>query len=607
MRRLAVAGTAAAALLLGWKAWTSSLPPAAGARWIRCLPSEHLGVMHTGEAFSYFAHDVRVDRQPASAPLRLRAHRDVSVRVDGEIVLPPRGSPERWREERVVDLAPSLKPGMRRLFVTVMARDGTPALWAAAPAIGVATGPGWVARCDGLDWAPAVPASAHRPPSAAADAPTCLEGFLAWLPLIAALCGGAWLLRFPATTAPERVERALIAFWAALGVLSWMRLPLGVGFDQQAHYEYILRMARGEGVPLATDGWQMFQPPLYYALGAVLLHKANLWLDGPAMIHALRLLNIGAGMAIVALSARLLKQWLPSRPDLRAAGLLVAGLLPMNLSSFQTLSNEPLCAALTAATLAAAARWLDGRETPARAGLLWGAAALAKVTPILLAPALFWVGLKRRRPREALVVAAAAAAVCGWYYGWVWSRLGRPFVGGWDASRGISWWQEPGLRALDHVLSFGAALRQPIYAGLDGLWDGLYSTLWGDGFLSGITSAARRPPWRYGLMSAGMWLALTPTGLMAAGLWRAARGRLGAPGRFASACTGAYAAAVVWLYLGLPAYSAAKATYFSGLTPLFGFFAAAGLDAVPEGRARRLAGAALAAWAGCAALAYLPG
>ena len=609
-RWAAAAGAAGAAVLL-WRAAASPdsalLPYAAGAEWITCPRPVHLGFWYPGEAFAYYAVRLHIGRQPESARLELRAFRDAAVKRDGAVLLKQRGQLSSWRQPRSLELAPLLTPGAHDLLIVAMNRDGAPAVWARSRELGLATATSWSARCSDGDWGPAQRAGILPAPPVARAAPSCARGLLSWLPLLAAVFAAAWLSGFPARAGPSALRWALVVFWALLGLVSAAKLRLGVGFDQQGHVDYINFLVGRHAVPLASDGWQMFQPPLYYAVGAAVLAPLRMMLPPDAALRCLRLLNMLAGAALVEVCARLLRRWWPRRPDLQCAGLLVAGLLPMNLALFQALGNEPLCSLLTALTLLALWRWLDGDERAYRVGAVWGAALLAKVSPLLLAPALLAAGLSRQRWRSELAaLLATAALVCGWYYGWVWTNLGRPFVGGWDASRGIHWWQDPGLRVLGHFTRFGGALRQPVYAGLDGFWDALYSSFWGDGFLSGMTSVRAMPPWRYGLMSAGMWLALAPTALIALGLWRAARGRLQLHGRLAAGCVAVYVSALLWLYLQLPAYSAGKATYLGGLTPLFGGLAAAGLDALPSGAWRRAASAALAGWAAAAALAYLP-
>ncbi len=64
-----------------------------------------------------------------------------------------------------------------------------------------------------------------------------------------------------------------------------------------------------------------------------------------------------------------------------------------------------------------------------------------------------------------------------WYYGLNWMRHGQFFVGGWDASRGLLWWQDPGIpHAVANAL-VRPRLWQPMYSGFYSIWDGFYRHL----------------------------------------------------------------------------------------------------------------------------------
>jgi hypothetical protein len=307
----------------------------------------------------------------------------------------------------------------------------------------------------------------------------------------------------------------------------------------------------------------------------------------------------------------------PDRPDLQCVGTLIGGLLPMNIWISQAVGNEPLTAALSGLCVLFAVRWLCSSAPPtmksmAAGGLALGLALLSKVTPVLLViPMLAAAGFRlpaARRAKGLAALAGTAAAVCGWYYARNWILLGRPFVGGWDAARGILWWQDPGYRTLRDFFSFGESLRRPVYAGVNGFWDSVYATFWLDGNLSSAVSYDSRPPWNYALMSAGAWWGLLPAAAMAAGLGRGlsgSGGRATAVLRWAGACVLLYVAALAVVYLRVPAYASGKATYISGLTPAFALLAAAGFDALPrDARIRTVAAAGLCCWAVSAYTAY---
>ena len=61
----------------------------------------------------------------------------------------------------------------------------------------------------------------------------------------------------------------LAAFWILLFANNLGGLPALVGYDVWHHLAYIRYVAEHHSLPLAGQGWEMFQPPLYYVLSAV--------------------------------------------------------------------------------------------------------------------------------------------------------------------------------------------------------------------------------------------------------------------------------------------------------------------------------------------------
>ena len=179
----------------------------------------------------------------------------------------------------------------------------------------------------------------------------------------------------------------------------------------------------------------------------------------------------------------------------------------------------------------------------------------------------------------ALVGAVGASA---WYYVRNWIRVGTPFVPGWAPGRGagLSWWQEPGYRTTDQLLRFGQVLIRPFLAGYDSFWDGLYSTFWADGLLSGKINALGVPPWNYGAMRITIWLSLVVSLLIVAGVLRALvqRNSEGQDALGVMALTLVTTlGALLFIFVRVPIYSTVKATYLVALTPGFGILAAGGV------------------------------
>jgi hypothetical protein len=328
---------------------------------------------------------------------------------------------------------------------------------------------------------------------------------------------------------------ALAVAWLALLTHNFLCLTLSFGFDFAAHLDYIKYIQTQRALPLANQGLEMFQPPLYYLLSAFVLglsHSDVMGLDG---LRALRFLNLiagGANVFLVWIGVGLLYpgQW---KKQLGAATL--AAFVPWQLYLLHYPTNEILCGTLATAALCACLKCIGFGDASNRTGWLVaigaaiGAACLAKASGLMLLPlilAILWARLivqKQRSPAAWLKtsgwVVGVAVAVGGWHYWRTWRHFGTPFLGGWSReSIPNPWWQQPGLATFGHFGEFGRALVAPYFAGFHGFWDAIYSTLWGDGLCGGAARIWLGPPWNHDFMTAGYILALVPSFLIVTGI-----------------------------------------------------------------------------------------
>jgi len=611
-----------------WRAMGSAESPLlrseGGARWIKAdKPSQHQARFHPMGTVR-FRSRFQLDSVPEQATLSLRAYRTYRVFVNG-VEVARRDDPSGWNATEQIELEPALAEGANELLVAVDNRAGPPMLLAYAPELGIATGDGWSASMWERAWHPAALASRRRPLPISSAFPSSARSLVDALPLLgllflAGVLGSRWkALR------PVHVRWLLLAAWAVLCVHDGVALGAGFGMDVHHHLEYIARIWETGGIPYAGDGWQMFQSPLFYMIASPLYGALAEGRSENELLVALRVLPMLCGLAQIELCWRAARMLLPGRDGLQIVTLVAGGLLPINLYSAQVLSNEPLAGALTSLCLLLAFRMLIARPLAAPVvhsidlGLCFGLALLAKVSPIVLLPLLVAVLVVHARRSGLGGVGAArlvgafsltSAAIAGWYYLRNWIVLGRPFVGGWDPARGIEWWQDPGYRVPEDLLSFGTALTHPVYASMSGFWDGLYASLWMDSFMSGIGIASMAPPWRSELLLAMPLLSIPLTLALLVGAVRCLRG-VGAGaaerdvGRFAVACVAAFWAAMAAIFLAVPAYSSVKATYSLGVLPCYGLLIARGLEPLmARSGPRTFVSGLLAAWAGAAFLGY---
>jgi hypothetical protein len=464
-------------------------------------------------------------------------------------------------------------------------------------------------------------------------------------------CGCLWMQRPTALTrriraslfTGARIRWLILSFWTVLAANDLVKLPLYLGFDITGHTEYVAYVAEHHRIPLATEGWSMFQAPLFYVLSGMLVGAFKSMMSPEAVGRIVRLIPLACGLAQIEIAYRVLRRLWPERDDLQAAGTLVCAFIPMNLYMSQYAGNEPLAACFVALLLLLGLRYVqDGeRRRSVRAllvmGFVLGLALLTKFTAVLmiapLAILIFATGCAPRsfrRPGLAegggatgggaaiyalvsmaktfAIVLGVAVLVCGWYYLRNWIELGRPFFGGWESSRGIDWWQDPGNRTWRQFCSFGEAMVYPVCSSVVSFWDGVYSSLWADSYMSSMITPAGIPPWNRSFLLGGVWLALIPSGVMLTGLGVILRRPVRAAKQgplFLVCALGVYFAAMLYGFLTVPYYCVVKASYTLGLLPCYGALIASGVDILGRGRlGRATVYSGVATWAVVAYLAY---
>jgi Flp pilus assembly protein TadD len=561
--------------------------------------------------------------RPATAQLSIRAMRRAEVKINGApIRLPSNGN---WKKIESADVADRLHAGTNVIEVRVFNHNGPPALWLVlrTDQLSVRSDENWEASFAGSSSRRAARAAAAKTPGpgnsiaggeGTLDAAKKTWQFWIVLIAIASVATVLWNLSLKDSTA-RRLEKTLLLVLACLWLLLFWNnarlLPFHTGFDSKEHLKYISYIQEHWALPSPNEGWEMYQPPLYYLIAAASLSACKLSISDPASVVVLRFLGGLLGIAqfvFVFLSLRLL---LPVRAAL--IGLLLAAFLPMHLYLAHYVTNEMLAATLATATLYLCLRLLKSDAPRASEyvllGFALGAAMLAKVTAILLLPVVIAaIAGKLAYAREPIrismrnlgVLLAICFAVCGWHYERIWLRFGTPLIGNWDVISGFTWWQDPGYRTLSDYFRFGRSLINPLFSGFAGFADGIYSTLWGDALCGGASSLTLA--WNQQPMVAGYLWALIPMALILIGATVAIIQFIRKPSSELFLLLGFSAVIVlglIFMTLRVPSYAQAKAFYgLSAITP-FCFFGALGWEKLTAGRAylRFVLGALVLVWA----------
>ena len=613
---LILAGALAISLWLWWTACfhrnTQFLPHRHQAAWIVYPSPLAPRTRPKVELESKFRREFVLKDAPVSAILSLCSFKHGSVQVNQTLVPLPTTPQANWKTPLSADIGKFLRRGQNRIEVAVSNESGPPALWLSLRGDGVSLSSDafWEVSYAGAVWRQArlaeeaikigpgspifggervVPSWTDRWP----------EFLLFALISFGIVIGGSWWFgrgkAFDQFVAPVSSTWnqsllwmirdplavclvAIILLWILLFTHNAGLLPPIVGFDAQLHIDYVRYIQERGSLPLADEGMSMYNPPLYYLLAAGVLEACRLTTADFAGIILLRYLALAVGIVHLLLVFSSLRLIFPAQRGKQVIGLLLAGFLPAQIYLSHYITNEVLVSVLVTATLYACLRALrDERPSPARfamVGAVMGLALLTKFTALLAAPfvmaaIVFQVFQKSPRDLKTWLRTAGLAAltcllVCGWHYGRVWIHFGRPLVGAWETLSGHRWWQDPGYRTGAYFLRFGEALVNPLFSGITGFADGIYSTLWGDAYGGGAPALELRAPWNYELMAANYLPALVPTVMILVGAVISLGKFIRRPtpeGLLLNGLAWSFVAAFFHMALTVPCYSQIKAFY----------------------------------------------
>ena len=569
------------------------LPTDDRAEWI-FFPSPLAGEIHPVAAIdTTFRRSFEMPTALKSARILFRGAKRVELRINGKVV----GTPAigNWKVLSEVDASGFLNAGQNTIEARVFNEDAPPALWfcLTTDQVTLKSDQTWEASLAGSAWRSAALASIPRRPGPGnflgggeTTAGVWPKVWWVWAALAVAALFLCIMVRRWFTGAADFSSTQLVIL-LGLVVLAWVTLfwnntrllGFNTGYDVQAHLAYIDYIQQRRALPLPNEGFETFQPPLYYLLSAAALSIAHLSITDQSAAPVLRALTMIFGIAnflFVFLSLRLL---FPRQRGAQFAGLLLAAFLPMQLYLSHYVTNETLNAALASASIYIALRLLQAETAPLREsallGVFVGAAILTKATSILLIPPIVGalaIKLWRQQAPLSLWLRTLGLPLAA-------SLIGAPVVsnfGRWNPALGFNFWQDPGFHTAADYFRFGRSLVAPLYSGFNSFADGIYSTLWGDGLCGGFR-VPLRPPWNYELVVAGYLIALLPTILALIGLATALNRLI----RQSSVewflllgYSGALALALVFVSLRVASYSVVKAFYaLSALVPLSAFVA----------------------------------
>jgi hypothetical protein len=563
------------------------------------------------ELATTFSREFEVGSRPETATMRIAGFRRYAMAINGVALSITNPIHQNWKQPEEQEVANLLKVGTNRLTVTVWNSNGPPALWLMLKVgeLVLTTDQTWRSSLEGATTDFAMLADEIKSPwlgAAQVREHGGIGGYLksSWKALIVffvVVVSAALVLssrRFSESNLAGWRQHKVAGFapvivialmWSALFLNNLPQLPSRFGFDVDGHIDYVNYIQKNHALPHASEGWEMFQPPLYYMAGAGILELIGLTTAQDSGISALRIFGMVIGLGHVAFVWASLRILFPVQMSRSLIGVMLAGALAPVIYLAQYVTNEALAAALISGCVYLALRQLQQAVWTSRSGIylgiMLGGAILTKATALILVPLLAgafllqWQQTKSQPFPKLLAKLGVVFTVClvvgGWHYVRTWIHTGVPLVGGWDPRGGVGWWSDNGYQTRAFYSRFGNVLLSPWFASSVSFADGIYSTLWGDGALGGCTTFSNCPPWNYDLMAVGYWLALIPTVLILCGIIYAVRLAIRRPSPEWFLLLGVsfmLGLALLQLSIKVPFHCAVKAFYcLGGLVPLCAF------------------------------------
>ncbi|HWY24299.1 MAG TPA: hypothetical protein VNX47_05235 [Nevskia sp.] len=185
------------------------------------------------------------------------------------------------------------------------------------------------------------------------------------------LAGGLlpWLLALSRMFRLRRSQTLILGGALLLMGLYWAATPWTLrnhdvgyyGGTETGHLAYVGYVAEHLALPRPDLGWEYFQPPLYYAVGALAWRWAQ-WLNLPPA-EALQALALAFWLVFLAASAATLRLSLRRSPALLGLATAALALWPSGIMHGLRLGNDPpMYAAAAVATWWMVRWWRSGRD-----------------------------------------------------------------------------------------------------------------------------------------------------------------------------------------------------------------------------------------------------
>jgi len=579
---------------------TIFLPKDTAAQWIRYPESLETGPRYDVDQYGLFEKSFYVDEIPFEVAIHIKSLRHFRLWIN-QIEINHLPDQTHWKKGVCYDIQRFVSQGENTIRVAVKNKRGPSILWFYSKSLPqLRSNMSWSVSLGNGPKKSAIIATDTIPHPITFKGPELISSFyMTYKNLCAAFflsififiyyhrthrvkSLGSRLINVRFFFKPSFILIIVLCGWTLLFVHNLPRLPLDYGFDATSHTAYINYILKHNALPLSTSGWQMYQPPFFYLISAMIFKLCSLFLPYPEAIYSVKLIPFLSGVGQILILYLAAKLVFRDQPAIQMMSIVMSALIPMNIYCSHFISNEPLSALLISISLYLTLKILiENRCSNIVFGLLGlsiGLGLLTKMTTILLIPGIFIVlgyalFIENHYPvKQAFfrlfAVLCPIVLISGWFYIKNGLVFGKLFIGNWDPITGFLWWQDPGFHTISYFTKFGNVFQFPYFASFYSFFDGLYATLWGDSLYGGMTRYIDRPPWNYSYMSMGYLLSIPVTVFILIGLACMIRDYLKTLDLYWLVLVGGifiFLFGIAYMSLKIPSYAQIKAFYGLGM------------------------------------------
>jgi len=364
------------------------------------------------------------------------------------------------------------------------------------------------------------------------------------------------------------------------------------GFDWGGHVEYIKYISSRWRVPIATEGWEMFQPPFYYFLSAIIYKLFGGEAAEPGSLKAVQIMGTLSGIANACFAWLALRKLFEKNRLIQLLGFSVVAFLPMCLYMNPLISNEIFAGSMISLSICLLIRY--GFEPQIKIqhalilGISVGLALLSKytaffvfltATTVLTIRVLVNSSRRRCEVKMLAVFLAVVFALSGWLYIRNLVKFHDPFIGNWDKKSGYHYEQHHGYRTTGFYLKFGSVfLHRPERSRWASFWDGKYGSMWMDTHGSFLNLGDEKTNLHGSII---IYLALLPSVAILLGFYQSLRSIFKSaksnPNLALVMVSALTIISLISFTMEVPFYSTIKAFFYLSILPPIAVFAGNGL------------------------------